>query len=105
VKHIRISVEIHYEANFVFVPCNTNFNIITAFFIGLSGGSASAQEDSVTLAAATSEQTERNGTALQRIEDGSVISNEHTIKWRIFTDNAHNYFQKASNTLYLVRLR
>ncbi|KAK3145155.1 hypothetical protein QOZ80_4AG0324080 [Eleusine coracana subsp. coracana] len=65
-----------------------------AFFIGLSGGSALAQEDPVGLAAAASEQAEGNATGLQRIEDGSVISNEHTVKWRIFTDNARDYFQK-----------
>ncbi|CAO2820320.1 unnamed protein product [Amaranthus hypochondriacus] len=29
---------------------------------------------------------------VQRVEDGSVISNEHTIKWRIFTDNGREFF-------------
>ncbi|CAA0836811.1 Tetratricopeptide repeat (TPR)-like superfamily protein [Striga hermonthica] len=30
--------------------------------------------------------------SFQKIEDGSVISNEHTSKWRIFTDNGRDYF-------------
>lgn len=29
---------------------------------------------------------------LRKIEDGSVISNEHTSKWRIFTDSGRDYF-------------
>ncbi|RCV32740.1 hypothetical protein SEVIR_7G012000v4 [Setaria viridis] len=64
-----------------------------AFFLGLSNGYAFAQEDSVS-PAATSEQAEVNATGLQRIEDGSVVSNEHTVKWRIFTDNGRDFFQK-----------
>ncbi|XP_062200702.1 uncharacterized protein LOC133903371 isoform X2 [Phragmites australis] len=65
-----------------------------AFFLSLSNGSALAQEDSFSLAATTSEQAEGDTTGLQRIEDGSVISNEHTVKWRIFTDNARDFFLK-----------
>ncbi|CAL5033331.1 unnamed protein product [Urochloa decumbens] len=64
-----------------------------ALFLGLSNGYAFAQEDSVS-PAATSEQAEGNATGLQRIEDGSVVSNEHTVKWRIFTDNGRDFFQK-----------
>ncbi|KAJ4837940.1 hypothetical protein Tsubulata_015655 [Turnera subulata] len=33
---------------------------------------------------------------LRKIEDGSIVSNEHTLKWRIFTDNGREYFLKAS---------
>ncbi|CAN6247964.1 unnamed protein product [Urochloa humidicola] len=56
-----------------------------AFFLGLSNGYAFAQEDSVS-PAATSEQAE--------IEDGSVVSNEHTVKWKIFTENGRDFYQK-----------
>lgn len=66
----------------------------------MSNGSAFAQEDSVSPAAA-SEHAEGNAPGLQPIEDGSVVSNEHTVKWRIYTDNAREFFQKASNTLSL----
>ncbi|KAL2234751.1 UNVERIFIED_CONTAM: hypothetical protein Sindi_1207300 [Sesamum indicum] len=33
---------------------------------------------------------------LRKIEDGSVVSNEHTSKWRIFTDNGRNYFMQGN---------
>ncbi|CAN6242335.1 unnamed protein product [Urochloa humidicola] len=64
-----------------------------ALFLGVSNGYAFAQEDSVS-PAASSEQAEGSATGLQRIEDGSVVSNEHTVKWRIFTDNGRDFFQK-----------
>ncbi|XP_068642016.1 uncharacterized protein [Aristolochia californica] len=32
---------------------------------------------------------------LRKVEDGSIISNEHTSKWRIFTDNGRDLFQKG----------
>ena len=85
------------------MPNSTKYNLITAFLLGLSNSYASAQEDSVS-PSATSEQTEANATGLQRIEDGSVVSNGHTAKWRIFTDNAWDFFQKASNSLSLASL-
>ncbi|XP_065047727.1 uncharacterized protein LOC135678627 isoform X3 [Musa acuminata AAA Group] len=34
-------------------------------------------------------------TGLRKIEDGSVISNVHTSKWRIFTDNGRDLFLKG----------
>lgn len=37
-----------------------------------------------------------NVVGLQKIEDGSVISNIHTSKWRVFTDNGRDFFLKAS---------
>ncbi|KAI4321251.1 hypothetical protein MLD38_034652 [Melastoma candidum] len=30
--------------------------------------------------------------SLSRVDDGSVVSNVHTTKWRIFTDNGRDYF-------------
>lgn len=45
-----------------------------------------------------------NISGLRKIEDGSVISNVHTSKWRIFTDNGRDYFLQASifcSTFYL----
>lgn len=29
---------------------------------------------------------------LEKIEDGSVVSNIHTSKWRVFTDSGRDYF-------------
>lgn len=33
---------------------------------------------------------------LQRIEDGSIVANDHTAKWRIFTDNGRDLFARVS---------
>lgn len=33
---------------------------------------------------------------LRKVEDESVISNEHTSKWRVFTDNGRDYFLKGN---------
>ncbi|KAM0844838.1 hypothetical protein ACQ4PT_056776 [Festuca glaucescens] len=65
-----------------------------AVFIGLSSNALLAQDDSVA-PADSSEQADANAAGLRRIEDGSVISNEHTIKWRMCTDNARDYFLKG----------
>lgn len=35
---------------------------------------------------------ESGNTGLERIEDGSVVSNIHTSKWRVFTDSGRDYF-------------
>ncbi|KAK9105887.1 hypothetical protein Scep_022731 [Stephania cephalantha] len=40
----------------------------------------------------TNMETEEDGSGLRRIEDGSVISNIHTSKWRVFTDNGRDLF-------------
>ncbi|KAF7054845.1 hypothetical protein CFC21_062458 [Triticum aestivum] len=66
-----------------------------AFFLSLSDGSVLAQDDSVAPAATMSKQADAIVAGLRRIEDGSVISNEHTIKWRIFTDKARAFFIKG----------
>jgi hypothetical protein len=73
---------------------------VSAVFIGLSSNALLAQDDSVA-PADSSEQADANAAGLRRIEDGSVISNEHTIKWRMCTDNARDYFLKASTSLSL----
>lgn len=33
-----------------------------------------------------------DGSGLERIEDGSVVSNIHTSKWRVFTDSGREHF-------------
>lgn len=37
----------------------------------------------------------------RKIEDGSVISNEHTAKWRLFSDKGREVFLQASLFCYL----
>ncbi|XP_010528043.1 PREDICTED: uncharacterized protein LOC104805245 [Tarenaya hassleriana] len=38
------------------------------------------------------ETNEASMTGLEKVEDGSVVSNIHTSKWRVFTDNGRDYF-------------
>uniref|UniRef100_A0A803N8N6 Kinesin light chain n=1 Tax=Chenopodium quinoa TaxID=63459 RepID=A0A803N8N6_CHEQI len=60
----------------------------------LFGGSCSlvfAEEVSNGKASETNAGESAN-VGLQRLEDGSIISNEHTSKWRIFTDNGREFF-------------
>jgi hypothetical protein len=42
------------------------------------------------------ENQEAHVSDLQRVEDGTVVSNEHTIKWRLFTDSGRDLFSKVS---------
>ncbi|CAL1413378.1 unnamed protein product [Linum trigynum] len=48
-------------------------------------------------------------TALQKIDDGSVVSNIHTSKWRVFTDNGREFFLQGkldnAETLFLSALK
>ncbi|KAF9599803.1 hypothetical protein IFM89_001749 [Coptis chinensis] len=57
-----------------------------AIFAGVSGNVAFAED--VPIESNSKNDTEDAG--LRRIEDGSVISNIHTINWRVFTDNGRN---------------
>ncbi|XP_073278815.1 uncharacterized protein [Primulina huaijiensis] len=47
------------------------------------------------------ESTSKKGTSLadvsglSKVEDGSVISNEHTSKWRVFTDSGRDFFMQG----------
>lgn len=46
-----------------------------------------------------SSENDTNGaniTGLRKVEDGSVVSNLHTSKWRVFTDNGRDFFLQAS---------
>lgn len=69
----------------------------------LFGGSCSIvfAEDVPNGIASETNAGELTNDGLQRLEDGSVISNEHTSKWRIFTDNGRDFFLQVS-TLLLV---
>ncbi|KAK1287565.1 hypothetical protein QJS10_CPB19g01485 [Acorus calamus] len=51
-----------------------------------------AEEASVADLANRNDGGEADVIELQRIEDGSVASNEHTVKWRIFTDKGRELF-------------
>lgn len=67
----------------------------TAIYLGFSGNPIFAQDVSVADLVTENDQAQAYGTDLRRIEDGSVISNSHTSKWRIFTDNGRDLFLKG----------
>lgn len=43
----------------------------------------------------STELTETDLGGLRKIDDGSVVSNIHTSKWRVFTDNGRDLFLQA----------
>ncbi|KAJ4706899.1 kinesin light chain 3-like isoform X1 [Melia azedarach] len=59
-----------------------NPNLVLAEDASIQSGSENATEGA-------------NVIGLRKIEDGSVVSNEHTSKWRIFTDNGRDYFMQG----------
>lgn len=65
-----------------------------AIFLGTSSNPAVADGVSI------ESNSENNAEAaeivgLRRIDDGSVVSNIHTTKWRVFTDNGRDSFLQA----------
>ncbi|XP_064972961.1 uncharacterized protein LOC103991380 isoform X3 [Musa acuminata AAA Group] len=62
--------------------------------LGSNQNSVFAQDASVAEQATENDQGQVY-TGLRKIEDGSVISNVHTSKWRIFTDNGRDLFLKG----------
>ncbi|KAI3781458.1 hypothetical protein L2E82_11473 [Cichorium intybus] len=62
--------------------------LLPALFLGLSLTPAMAEDSSTEL-------TETDLGGLTKIDDGSVVSNIHTSKWRVFTDNGRDLFLQA----------
>ncbi|XP_078428896.1 tetratricopeptide repeat (TPR)-like superfamily protein isoform X2 [Wolffia australiana] len=63
--------------------------------IGLSLSSAAAEDttvNGVSSESATEDTVTASVYGLQKIEDGSIISNSHTVKWRLFTDKGRSLF-------------
>ncbi|KAL2551289.1 Tetratricopeptide repeat (TPR)-like superfamily protein [Forsythia ovata] len=66
----------------------------TVIILGISSVAALAEDVSVE----SSSKNDTNAaeiTGLREIGDGSVISNVHTSKWRVFTDNGRDYFMQG----------
>ncbi|XP_065047726.1 uncharacterized protein LOC135678627 isoform X2 [Musa acuminata AAA Group] len=66
----------------------------TVIILRSNQNSVFAQDASVAEQATENDQGQVY-TGLRKIEDGSVISNVHTSKWRIFTDNGRDLFLKG----------
>nr|XP_043621803.1 protein KINESIN LIGHT CHAIN-RELATED 3 isoform X2 [Erigeron canadensis] len=64
---------------------STLFPLLPALFLGcLSFAPVLAQEDI--------SSTDSDGTDFRKLDETSVVSNIHTSKWRVFTDNARDLF-------------
>lgn len=65
-----------------------------AILLGLNGTVAFAENEPLEIG--NKDDTEEAGLSdLRKIEDGSVISNIHTSKWRVYTDNGRNLSQQG----------
>jgi len=61
--------------------------------LGISAGVAYAEN--VRTEASSNSDPGEDLIGLRKIEDGSVVSNLHTAKWRVFTDKAREFFQQV----------
>ncbi|KAK8473753.1 hypothetical protein PHAVU_001G229300 [Phaseolus vulgaris] len=64
-----------------------------AMTLGISAGVAYAEN--VRTEASSNSDPGEDLIGLRKIEDGSVVSNLHTAKWRVFTDKAREFFQQG----------
>lgn len=74
--------------------------ILLAIILGIHVSPALAEDVSINQNSQNSSGTEISG--LRKVEDGSVISNTHTSKWRVFTDSARDYFLRVRNFLIIL---
>uniref|UniRef100_M1B0N1 Kinesin light chain n=1 Tax=Solanum tuberosum TaxID=4113 RepID=M1B0N1_SOLTU len=65
--------------------------LLWAVILGVNVSPALAEEVS-TPATAGSDGVDVEISGLRKIEDGSVVSNIHTSKWRVFTDSGRDLF-------------
>lgn len=66
----------------------------TVTILGISSVTALAEDVSIE-SSSKNATNEAEITGLRKIEDGSVISNVHTSKWRVFTDKGRDYFMQG----------
>lgn len=71
----------------VMIDCNIPL-LFSSAILGFCGNVALAEDDPIKPRSGDS----TDGSGLERIEDGSVVSNIHTSKWRVFTDSGREHF-------------
>jgi hypothetical protein len=69
------------------------FDFCAVVTLGISANTAFAED--VTSETFSANSTGDDLTGLRKIEDGSVASNIHTAKWRVFTDKGRELFLQA----------
>ncbi|PSS36645.1 Kinesin light chain like [Actinidia chinensis var. chinensis] len=67
-----------------------------ALILGINSSPVVAEDVSIELSSEKDMQG-ANLTGLRKIEDGSVVSNIHTAKWRVFTDNGRDFFLQGKH--------
>ncbi|KAK3218560.1 hypothetical protein Dsin_012530 [Dipteronia sinensis] len=65
-----------------------------AILFGINPNLVLAEDDSIQ-SSSENDTDGANIVGLRKSEDGSVISNIHTSKWRVFTDNGRDFFMKG----------
>lgn len=85
-------------------PTQTKYRLEALHWLFLSGQAAlilgtcsspSMAEDVSTESSSKNSASADDFSGLRKVEDESMISNEHTSKWRVFTDNGRDYFLKG----------
>ncbi|XP_042023306.1 kinesin light chain 3 [Salvia splendens] len=66
-----------------------------AFIVGACSSTSMAEDVSTASSSKNATSTD-DFSGLLKVEDESVKSNEHTSKWRVFTDNGREYFLKGN---------
>ncbi|XVE71999.1 hypothetical protein DITRI_Ditri11bG0003100 [Diplodiscus trichospermus] len=87
----QIGYESSWNASHANPPIWFILSVQAAIILGIDVNPVLADDESIQ----TSSESDVRGAdivGLRKIEDGSVISNVHTSKWRIFTDNGRDYF-------------
>lgn len=72
-----------------------NPSFAAAVFMGINANLVQAEGASIESSSGNDVEGAKI-TGLRKIEDGSVVSNIHTSKWRVFTDNGRDFFLQAS---------
>lgn len=72
----------------------TTLSTVAALFLGLHSDPVFAEEGDP-IEPRSNSDVQNADELMQRIDDGSVVSNVHTTKWRVFTDRGRDSFLKA----------
>ncbi|XVF20495.1 hypothetical protein REPUB_Repub12eG0005400 [Reevesia pubescens] len=79
-----------WSTNHADLPIWIIISVQAAIILGINVNPVLADAESIETSPESDVQ-DANIVGLHKITDGSVISNEHTSKWRIFTDNGRDY--------------
>lgn len=88
---VNLDILLHIDSNFALTCYVFGMVLSISAILGFSGNLALAEDESAK--SKPGDNTEESGdSGLERVEDGSVVSNIHTSKWRVFTDSGRDHF-------------